>query len=110
MNQFGKLLKSLRHEKKISQRKLAELVGIDYTYISKIENGVQEPPSEDKIIKIAKVLGKDANAMLISANKVPSNFQKIITENKDVPLFLQKANSLSPKQWDSIHRIINEKQ
>lgn len=108
MNHFGHSLKTLRSEKKISQRKLAELVGINYTYISKIENGAQEPPSEDTIIKIARVLGEDADEMLIQANKIPSYFQKIITENKEVSSFLRKAATLSPQQWDSIHRILDE--
>lgn len=110
MNDFGKLLKNLRVEKKITQRKLAELVGIDFTYISKIENGTMEPPAEDKIVKIAEILGEDADQMLITAKKVPSHFQKVITENKDIPMLLRKADSLSPKQWEDIRRIIDTKE
>lgn len=106
MSDFGKLLKSLRLERKITQRALGELVGIDFTYISKIENGTMEPPAVDKIIKIAEILGEDADKMLLAAKKVPSHFQKVITENKDVPVLLRKANSLSPKQWEEIRRII----
>lgn len=110
MNDFGKLLKSLRLEKKITQRKLAELVGIDFTYISKIENGTMEPPAENTIVKIAEILGEDPDQMIIMAKKIPSHFQKIITDNKEVPMLLRKANSLSPKQWEAIHRIIDTKE
>jgi HTH-type transcriptional regulator, competence development regulator len=110
MSDFGKLLKTLRLEKKITQRALADLVGIDFTYISKIENGTMEPPAEDKIIKIAEVLGEDVDKMLITAKKVPSHFHKVITENKDVPMLLRKAESLSPKQWEDIRRIIETKE
>ena len=67
-----------------------------------------EPPAEDKIVKIANVLGKDADEMLIAAKKVPSYFQKVITENKDVSVFLRKANTLSQKQWENIRRILDE--
>ena len=109
MNEFGKMLKSLRTEQKVSQRKLAELVGIDFTYVSKIENGTMDPPSEATIIKIAEVLGVDSDKMLLTAKKVPSDFQKVITEHEDLPVFLRKAPSLSPEQWEEIRRIINTK-
>jgi transcriptional regulator with XRE-family HTH domain len=110
MNDFGKLLKSLRLERKITQRKLAELVGIDFTYISKIENGTMEPPAETTIVKIADVLAEDPDKMIIMAKKIPSYFQKIITDNKEIPMLLRKADNLSPKQWEEIHRIIDTKE
>lgn len=108
MSEFGELLKSLRKEHKITQRRLAELVGIDFTYISKIENGMMEPPAEDKIIKIAEVFHQDPDKLLIAAKKVPSDFQKIITENKRVPAFLRSAPKLTQKQWEEIQKIIEE--
>lgn len=109
MSEFGKMLKSLRMEKKISQRKLAEAVGIDFTYISKIENGTMDPPAEDKIISIAKVLNVDPDKMLIIAKKIPSDFHKVITENDNIPAFLRKASTLTSTQWEKIRRIIDEK-
>jgi len=109
MSEFGNMLKSLRAEKKISQRKLAELVGIDFTYISKIESGTMEPPAEGTIVKIAQVLGEDPEKMVLAAKKVPSDFQKVIIENKDVSAFLRKVPNLSSGQWEKIRRIIDEK-
>jgi transcriptional regulator with XRE-family HTH domain len=108
MSEFGQLLKDLRKEHKITQRKLADLIGIDFTYISKIENGSMEPPAEDKIIKMAEVFNKDANELLIAAKKVPTDFHKVITENKNVPMFLRSAPKLTNKQWDEINKIINQ--
>ena len=109
MSEFGDMLKSLRVEKKISQRKLAELVGIDFTYISKIECGTEAPPAESTIINIAKYLGEDSDKMLLAAKKIPSDFQKIIMENKDVQIFLHKAPNITASQWEMIRLIINEK-
>lgn len=108
MSEFGDLLRSLRKEKKITQRKLAELVGIDFTYISKIENGSMDPPAEDKIVKIAEVLGEDSDKLVIAAKKVPSDFQKLIIEHKDIPVFLRKAAMLNSEKWKKINDIINE--
>lgn len=107
MSDFGKMLKTFRTKKEISQRKLAELVGIDFTYISKIESGTMDPPAEDKIVKMAEVLGEDPDAMLIAAKKIPSQFQKTITENNNMAMFLRKANNLSQSQWDDIRRIVD---
>ena len=109
MSEFGKMLKGFRSEKKISQRKLAETVGIDFTYVSKIESGTMDPPSEETIVKIAAALGEDPDRMLLAAKKVPTDFKKVITENKDVPAFLRKANTITPDQWKKIHHIIDSK-
>ncbi len=45
METFGQKIKSLRKEKKITQSELVESVGVDFTYISKIENdkGLRPP-------------------------------------------------------------------
>ncbi|UQZ87481.1 HTH-type transcriptional repressor RghR [Paenibacillus konkukensis] len=108
MSEFGELLRQLRKQHKITQRRLAELVGIDFTYISKIESGSMDPPAEDKIVKIAEVLHVSADELILAADKVPSSFQRLITENKDVPMFLRKASNLSPAQWQQIKDIIGE--
>lgn len=110
MSEFGDLLRSLRKQHKITQRQLAALVGIDFTYISKIESGTMDPPAEDKIIRIAEVLGVEPEELILSAKKVPSTFHKLITENSDVPIFLRKASHLSPKQWEKIKEIIRSEE
>lgn len=108
MSEFGALLRALRKEKKVTQRKLAEMVGIDFTYISKIESGAMDPPAEDKIVKMAEVLGEDPDKLVIAAKKIPSDFHKVIIEHKDVPVFLRKASQLKPDQWKKINDILDE--
>lgn len=108
MSQFGELLRNLRKQRKVTQRQLAERVGIDFTYISKIESGTMDPPAEDKIIRIAEVLQVQSEELILVANKVPKSFQRLITENKDIPVFLRKASELSPAQWKKIKQIIGE--
>lgn len=49
-------LKRIRKEQKITQRKLAELTGISFSMISKLESGEQANPSLETISKIANVL------------------------------------------------------
>lgn len=38
METFGQTVKKLRKAKKLTQLELAERIGVDFTYISKIEN------------------------------------------------------------------------
>ncbi|MGL5229255.1 MAG: helix-turn-helix domain-containing protein [Cetobacterium sp.] len=52
---FGKRLKEIRNQKKITQEKLSELANIDRSYISDIERGVKSV-SLEKIDQLAKAL------------------------------------------------------
>ncbi len=53
---ISKNLKAIRHKKGITQEKLAELAGIDYKYLQRIEG--KNPPAIkiDTIEKMAKAL------------------------------------------------------
>jgi transcriptional regulator with XRE-family HTH domain len=44
--QFGKRLRSIRLERKLTQEQLAELVGISVDFLSLIERGVNAPSFE----------------------------------------------------------------
>jgi transcriptional regulator with XRE-family HTH domain len=67
---FGSYIRQLRREKRLTQRELAEQLGVDFTYISKIENNkVENPPSEDLIRKMARILETGEEALLDLAGK-----------------------------------------
>ncbi len=82
-SEFGKRVRDLREEKKrvepsYSLRKFAERVGISATYLSKVETGDFDPPGADKIIRIAELLGIDADELLALANKIDPELGEII--------------------------------
>ena len=52
---FGKVLRTLREGKKLSQEKLAEYCDLDRTYISMLERGLRQP-TISTIFKIADAL------------------------------------------------------
>ncbi|MGQ8336303.1 helix-turn-helix domain-containing protein [Sunxiuqinia sp. A32] len=52
---FGKVLRDLRIERKISQEKLAEYCDLDRTYISLLERGLRQP-TISTIFKLAQAL------------------------------------------------------
>lgn len=75
---FGQTIKKLRKERGVSQRDLAEQSGIDFTYLSKIENNRMEPPSEEAIRRIAKNLSANVDELILLANKFPSDLAQQI--------------------------------
>ena len=92
---FGSRIKELRKKRNISQRELAQKAGIDFTYLSKIENNKAEPPSEDLVRNLAKELECDPLELIYLSQRVPAEDQKTIIE--------------SPKEWQLIFRKTREK-
>jgi transcriptional regulator with XRE-family HTH domain len=83
---FGERIRQLRKAKNLNQSELAEKVGINFTYLSKIENdkvASSEFPSEETIKKLAKALGADADELLLMAKKIPERIKKRVLERPD---------------------------
>ncbi len=95
---FGTRLRQLRLERKINQRGLATQVGVDFTYLSKIENERMPPPSEDVILKLAEALETDADELLRLAQKVPQDIQSVINRSPAMPSLLRTVSDLSDRE------------
>ncbi len=84
MNQaFGPYVRERREAKpakEFSLRRVAGRVGIEPSYLSKIERGEQPPPGEETIHRIARDLGEDPDVLLALAGKVSTDLLKIIRE------------------------------
>jgi len=80
---FGDYLRECRETKastdrSFSVRKIAAKVGIEPSYLSKIERNLQPPPGEEVIRKLAKEVDEDPDVMLALAGKVSSDLLAII--------------------------------
>jgi transcriptional regulator with XRE-family HTH domain len=53
---LGFLLRSLRDERGLSLRELAQLAGIDHAYVHRLETGDKEAPSEEVLTKLIRAL------------------------------------------------------
>jgi HTH-type transcriptional regulator, competence development regulator len=83
---FGQRLRELRRAKNFSQRALAKKVGINYTYLSKIENerlDFSDYPSERLILRLAKALDADADELLLLAKRIPEQIRQRVLERPD---------------------------
>ncbi|MFJ8247354.1 helix-turn-helix domain-containing protein [Peribacillus asahii] len=71
MRNVGELLRLKRLEKGYTLEKTAKLVGVSINYIAKLEKGENSNPSDEYIVRLAKVLGLDENSLFKSFNKIP---------------------------------------
>lgn len=60
LKMLGKTLKEARENAGLTQKALAELIGISTTAVSKYENG-ELIPNKDVLIKMSTVLGESIN-------------------------------------------------
>ena len=108
---FGDYLRELRKAKGLSQKELAERVGIDFTYLSKIETGGAAPPAEDTILRLADVLRADADKLILLAGKVPKDLSKVVTGSSAVPTLLRamKDKEFTEEQLEECLRQLRKK-
>ena len=109
MMTFGQTVKKLRKAKKITQLELAEKIGVDFTYISKIENDKTKlPPAEKTIRKLAEVLDTDAEEFILLAKKIPQNLRDTLVDDELAVDFLRVVSKFNNLQRREIRNIINE--
>lgn len=80
---FGARVRELREAKKAtdpaySLRRFAQAVGVSATFLSRAENGQGPPPSAEKVMKMAALLGEDPDELLALAGKVDPELPEII--------------------------------
>lgn len=54
---FGEFLQKKREEKRITLRKMAELLGFSAPFLSDVEKDRRNPPELPKLVQIAEILG-----------------------------------------------------
>jgi transcriptional regulator with XRE-family HTH domain len=105
---FGDRLRELRLQNGFNQRDLAEKVGIDFTYLSKIENDKMSPPSQETIRKLAEELEVDLDELLILANRVPDDVKEVITKSREHPAFLREIQDLDEEELKRLKKKAQE--
>ena len=98
---FGDYIRKRREELRagdatFSLRQVAFRIGVEPSYLSKVERSDQPPPSEKKIKALALELNENPDVLLAMAGKVssellevikkrPELFSQLIMEIKDMP-------------------------
>ncbi|MDZ4878324.1 MAG: hypothetical protein CLLPBCKN_007759 [Chroococcidiopsis cubana SAG 39.79] len=92
---FGKVIRQARKAREFSQRELAKLIGVDYTYLSKLENDhAGYPPSEDVIHKLSLHLDlPEAELRHLAGRITPDDtkvFEELVRKYKQMPVLLRR--------------------
>jgi transcriptional regulator with XRE-family HTH domain len=111
MNVFGEFLRQRREAKRLtdptySLRQLAGTVGVEPSYLSKVERGIESPPSEARIVALAHALGEDPDLLLALAGKVSSDLLEIIRKRPE--LFSQLLRELKSLPDHAVLRIARD--
>ncbi len=89
-----------------SLRKVAAKIGIEPSYLSRVERGEPTALSEIKIIALAGVLDEDPDVLLALSGKVSSDIQEVI--RKRPKLFAQLIRDLKDLPDHAVLRIVRE--
>lgn len=101
---FGLHIRTLRealHEKGqkgFSLRQVAEAVDLEPSFLSKVERGLSDPPGEEKILRLAEVLGEDPDVLLALAGRVSSETQALIRGKPKAFTALLRALRNAPEE------------
>jgi len=109
MNQsFGSALRTLRRATGLTQRDVAERAGLDFTYISKLENDRLPPPAADTVVLLCRILGTPPEELLALTGKIPSAIQHMMSSSSAAQEFLREAQEydLTETDWHKLARLL----
>lgn len=96
---FGQFLREKRVEKGFSLRKFAESVGVSPTYLSQVEQDNVDPPTADRVKRMAELLGESVDEWTALAGRLTEDLPGIIHEAPTaVPDLLRAVRGLTVEQ------------
>jgi len=110
-NEFGSYIRERREalrqsDASFSLRQTAQRIGVEPSYLSKVERGAEAAPSEQKVRAIAEQLGEDVDVLLALAGKVSSDLLRAI--RKRPQLFARLIRELAHLPDHAVLRIVRE--
>jgi transcriptional regulator with XRE-family HTH domain len=111
MSAFGGFVRETREalravDPSFSVRQVAARIGVQPSYLSKVERGDVGPPSENTIVRLADDLGEDPDVMLALAGKVSSDLLEVI--RKRPRLFADLIRELKDMPDRAVLRLVRE--
>ena len=89
-----------------SVRGVAAAIGVEPSFLSKVERDEVAPPSEAKVVRLAEVLGEDPDVLLALAGKVSAELQGIIRARPR--LFAELLRELRGLPDHAVLRLVRE--
>ena len=91
---FGEFLRERRRQAGLSQRRLADIVGVDFSYVSKLENDRLPAPSAETVIRLAEAIGSPPDEFLAAARRMPGSVGDEVVREPAAQRFLRMATTM----------------
>ncbi|MCA9009793.1 MAG: helix-turn-helix transcriptional regulator, partial [Planctomycetaceae bacterium] len=108
MSTIGQRIREIRKSRNLTQRELAERVGINFTYLSRVENDRlddEQTPREETLQRIANALRTDPDELLLLARRIPDAYRDRILSKPGV---FRKLLNLSDTALEELIRQIEQ--
>lgn len=111
METFGQELKRVREAAGLSQNALAKKVGLNASYINRLESGEREPPRPETVTALAEGLGLDGqetDMLLVAAGHLPAAMAKLGPGDPTLGLVadILADDSLAPRDRQEFREVI----
>jgi transcriptional regulator with XRE-family HTH domain len=108
---FGQYIRTLREQRRegdktFSLRQVAGRIGVEPSYLSKVEREGEAPPGEETILALARELDEDADVLLAMAGKVSSDLQAVIRARPK--LFAELIRGMKALPEHAVLRLVRE--
>ena len=92
--------------RQFSVRKVAAAIGVQPSYLSKVEREEVAPPSEATIVRLAETLGEDPDVLLALAGKVSADLREVIQRRPQ--LLAELIRQLKDAPDHAVLRLVRE--
>lgn len=96
--QLGRRIKQIRKSKKITQEKLAEMIDVDFGYISKLEVGLNFPS--------IRTLNKIADALSVDIADFFTNFECLMSQQDLQAEIIKIIENFSAKKKTYVYKFV----
>jgi HTH-type transcriptional regulator, competence development regulator len=108
---LGELIRNRREELRsddvaYSVRRVADRIGVQPSYLSKVERDIGSPPSEETLVRLAHDLGLDADLVLAHAGKISRDVRDVIRRRPQ--LFAELIRELQDMPDRAVLRLVRE--
>jgi len=107
--EFSDELARLRKEHRYSLRQLADKVEVTASYLSGLERGMNKPPSEAVLRKLARTFMDSEDRIIFLAGRIPSDLTDILkTDILRYAKILRRFSEMSCEEQDEFIKLVLE--
>lgn len=87
---FDQVIRQARKNKGYTQRQVAKILRVDFTYLSKLENDRADYPAKEEVIRsLARKLDRDEEELIFLAGRTPMRYEAFLKPHyRELPILL----------------------